>query len=377
MTNLYDSDIIKCILDQNMKIPFCLCELNDFNPYIMAIACNESNRTKIDLCRKICDVFTRNQKNHDLLNRFGILDEHGLICPVVNESKWAEMFNYLFTDNLLENTKIKNLIFDLIFKILKDCAERGYVYMQYEFTKYHNISLYTVLSLSNSHRIFSKITWNRPSIHFNYVSCDTYSEQFLTMIRIRSKIITNSGITTKLISNLILKGSDKKKYKMMEIILNRVLAKSHNNFAKICIDKSKKLKFERSRDSIFMMQEIISHFGDTETIANYANSLMDAKPLVASELVRFFKDRCYHCLGVYAKFLDRDNELRFTIEILKCAEKSAQYSHYGLYILGKLRFEGRIIKKDTVKAIKELQEAAKVNQDAQNYLTRIALYHKK
>ena len=65
------------------------------------------------------------------------------------------------------------------------------------------------------------------------------------------------------------------------------------------------------------------------------------------------------------------------MEIFRCAEKSAQYSHYGLYILGKLRFEGRIIEKDTIKAIKELQEAAKVNQDAQNYLTKIALYHKK
>ena len=40
-------------------------------------------------------------------------------------------------------------------------------------------------------------------------------------------------------------------------------------------------------------------------------------------------------------------------------------------------FEGRIIKKDTIKALEELQVAAKVNQDAQNYLTRIALYHKK
>lgn len=375
MTNLYDSDIIKCILDQNRKIPFCLCELDDFNPYIMAVACNQLNCTKINLCRKICDVFTHNKKNHDLLNRFGILDEHGRICPILNESKWTEMFNYLFTDNLTENTKIKNLMFDFILKILKDCAERGYVYMQYEFTKHHNISLYTVLSLSNSLRIFSKITWNRPSIHFNYVSCDTYSEQILTIIR--SKIIKNSGITTKLISNLILEGSNKNKYKMMEIILNRVLAKSHFNIAKKCIDKSKMLKFERSRDSIFMMQEIISHFGDTETIANYANSLMDIKPLVALELVRFFKDRCYHCLGVYAKFLDRDNELRFTMELLRCAEKSARYSHYGLYILGKLRFEGRIIKKDTIIAIEELQEAAKVNQDAQNYLTRIALYHKK
>jgi len=375
MTNLYDSDLIKCILDQNRKIPFCLCELDDFNPYIMAIACNESNRTKIDLCRKICDVFTRNKKNHDLLNRFGILNEHGLICPVVNESKWAEMFNYLFTDNLFENTKIKNLMIDFILKILKDSAERGYVYAQYEFTKNH-ISLNTVLSLSNSLRIFSKITRQRPNIHFNYASYDTYSKQILTMMS--SKIIKKSGFTTKLISNLILEGSNKIKYKMMEIILKRVLAKYHYDFAKKCVDKLKMLKFEKSRDSIIMMRKIIFHFGgNTETIANYANSLMDTEPLVALELIRFFKDRCYHCLGVYAKFLDRDNELRFTMEIFRCAEKSAQYSHYGLYILGKLRFEGRIIEKDTIKAIKELQEAAKVNQDAQNYLTRIALYHKK
>jgi len=374
MTNPYDSDIIKCILDQNRKIPFCLCELNNFNPYIMAIVCNESNRTKINLCRKICDVFTHNQKNHDLLNRFDILDEHGLVCPISNKSKWTELFNYLLTD-LFTDTKIKNLMFDFILKILKDCAERGYVYMKYECTKNH-ISLNTVLSLSNSLRIFSKITRQRPSIHFNYASCDAYSKQILTMMS--SKIIKKSGFTTKLISNLILKGSNKIKYKMMAIILKRVLVKSHYDFAKICVDKSKKLKFEKNRDSIIMMREIIFHFGgDTETIANYANSLMDIEPFVASELVRFFKDRCYHCLGVYAKFLDRDNELRFTTEIFICAEKSAQYSHYGLYILGKLRFEGRIIKKDTIKALEELQEAAKVNQDAQNYLTRIALYHKK
>jgi hypothetical protein len=375
MTNLYDSDIIKCVLDQNRKILFCFCELDDFNPYIMATACNESNRTKIDLCRKICDVFTRNQKNHDLLNRFGILDKHGLVCPVVNESKWIEMFNYIFTDKIFENRKIKNLMFDFILKILKDCAERGYVYMKYECIKNH-ISLNTVLSLSNSLRIFSKITRQRPNIYFNYASYDTYSKQILTMMS--SKIIKKSGFTTKLISNLILEGSNKIKYKMMEIILKRVLAKYHYDFAKKCVDKLKMLKFERSRDSIIMMRKIIFHFGgDTETIANYANSLMDTKPLVASELVSFFKDRCCHCLGVYAKFLDRDNELRFTFEILQYAEKSAQFSHYGLYILGKLRFEGRFIKKDTIVALQELQEAAKVNQDAQNYLTRIALYHKK
>jgi len=376
MTNPYDSDIIKCILDQNRKIPFCFCELNDFNPYIMAVACNVSNRTKINLCIKICDVFTRNQKNHDLLNRFGILDEHGLVCPILNKTKWIELFNYLFTDNLFENTKIKNLMFDFILKIFKDCAERGYVYMQYEITKHHNVSLNTVLSQSNSLRIFSKITWQRPSIHFNYASCDAYSKQILTMIS--SKIIKKSGFTTKLISNLILEGSNKIKYKMMTNILKRVLVKSHYDFAKICVDKSKKLKFERNRDSIIMMREIIFHFGgDTETIANYANSLMNTEPFVASELVRFFKDRCYHCLGVYAKFLDRDDESRFSIEILRCAEKSAQYSHYGLYILGKLRYEGRIIKKDTIRALEELEEAAKINQDAHNYIIRIAPYHRK
>jgi hypothetical protein len=373
MANLYDSDIIKCILDQYKKIPFCLCELNDFNPYIMAAACNESNRAKIDLCRKICDVFTRNQKNHDLLNCYGILDEHGLVCPLVNESKWTEMFNYLFTDKILENTKKKNLMFDFILKILKDCAERGYVYMQYEFTKHYNISL---LSLSNSLRIFSNITRQRPIINFNYASYDAYSKQILTMIS--TKIIKNSGFTTKLINNLILEGSNKNKYNMMQFILNRVLAKSDFTISKNLIDKSKKLKFDTSRDTIIMMRELIFHFGgNTETIANYANCLMDTKPLVASELVRFFKDRCYHCLGVYAKYLDRDNELRFTFEILQCAEKSAPYSHYGLFILGKLRFEGRIIKKDTIIALEELQEAAKVNQDAQNYLKRIALYHNK
>ena len=164
----------------------------------------------------------------------------------------------------------------------------------------------------------------------------------------------------------------------MEIILKRVLVKSYYDFAKNSVDKLKMLKFEKSRNSIIMMREIIFHFGgDTETIANYANNLMDIEPFVAYELVHFFKDKCYHCLGVYAKFLDRDDELRFSIETLRCAEKSAQYSHYGLYILGKLRFEGRIIKKDTIRALEELEEAAKVDRDAHNYLTRIALYHKK
>ena len=372
MTNPYDSDIIKCILDQNRKIPFCLCELNNFNPYIMAVVCNGTNRTKINLCRKICDVFTRNQKNHDLLNRFGILDEHGLVCPILNESKWTELFNYLLTD-LFENTKIKNLMFDFILKILKDCAERGYCLAQYEIKKHHPLN---TLSLSNSLRIFSKITRQRPSIHFNYASCDTYSKSILTMMR--SKIIKNSGFSTKLISNLIVNGSYKIQYKMMENILKRVSVKSHYDFAKNCVDKLKMLKFEKSRNSIIMMREIIFHFGgDTETIANYANNLMDIEPFVAYELVHFFKDKCYHCLGVYAKFLDRDDELRFSIETLRCAEKSAQYSHYGLYILGKLRFEGRIIKKDTIRALEELEEAAKVNQDAHNYLIRIALYHRK
>ena len=109
----------------------------------------------------------------------------------------------------------------------------------------HNISLNTVLSLSNSLRIFSKITWQRPSIHFNYASCDAYSKQILTMMS--SKIINKSGFTTKLISNLILEGSNKIKYKMMTIILNRVLAKSHYDYAKTCVDKSKKLKFEKMK----------------------------------------------------------------------------------------------------------------------------------